>query len=257
VTTPADSPFHEEELAAYADGGLDPARRAVIESALAASPELRALLDEQRRAITAVRAANLETHAPMTLRERLAAPPRPAPARRQWRLGWVAGIASALAAIALLAVFVLPSGAGGPSVAEAAAAAARPATQPAPGPGGDKLLDRAVDGVAFPDYFSTFGWKATGSRTDTVDGRSATTVTYVKGSQTVQYAIVAGDSLDEPREGQVTNVEGTAVRILDSEGRRIATWQRKGHTCVLVTTSAAAPTLLELAAWRGKGSVDF
>jgi hypothetical protein len=257
VSTPADSPFEEEELAAYADGALGPARRAVVEQALAASPELRAALDDQRRAITAVRAANLETHAPMALRERLSAPARPAPARRQWRLGWVAGIASALAAVALLAVFVLPSGAGGPSVAEAAAAAARPATQPAPGPGGDKLLDISVDGVAFPDYAEKFGWKATGSRVDEVDGRSVTTVTYVKGAQTVQYAIVAGDALDAPKEGQVTNVEGTPVRLLDADGRRIATWQRKGRTCVLVSTSSNDATLRELAAWRGKGSVDF
>ncbi len=257
MTTPADNPFEEHELAAYADGVLDPQRRALVDEALAASPDLRAALDDQRRAITAVRAANLETHAPMALRERLATPPRQAPPRRQWRLGWVAGIASALAAIALLAVFVLPSRAGGPSVAEAAAAAVRPATEPAPGPGGDKLLDISVDGVAFPDYTGKFGWKATGSRTDDVDGRSVTTVTYVKGAQTIQYAIVAGEVLDAPTQGQVTNVEGTPVRLLDADGRRIATWQRKGRTCVLVTTSSNDATLRELAAWRGKGSVDF
>lgn len=257
VSTPADIPFAEHELAAYADGTLEGGRRAIVEAALAESAELRSNLADQRRSLTAIRAANLETHAPMALRERLASAPREAPARRSWRPGWFAGMAAALAAIAVLAVFLLPSGAGGPTVAEAAAAAARPATQAAPGPGGDKLLDISVDAVAFPDYAGKFGWKATGSRTDEVDGRAVTTVTYAKGSQTVRYAIVAGDALDAPSEGTVTDVEGTPVRVLDSDGRRVATWQRKGQTCVLVAQGVDDATLRELAAWRGQGSVDF
>lgn len=69
--TPPSEPTERElaDLAALADGSLAPARRAEVEAPVAASPERQALVDEQRRAIRAVRAAAVP--APLSLRERV------------------------------------------------------------------------------------------------------------------------------------------------------------------------------------------
>jgi anti-sigma factor RsiW len=59
------------ELAALADGSLDPARRAELEALVASSPELAALLEEQRRSLALTRDAARETSVPDELRTRI------------------------------------------------------------------------------------------------------------------------------------------------------------------------------------------
>jgi anti-sigma factor RsiW len=103
------------ELAALVDGELAPHRRAAVEAAVAASPELMRLLRAQREAARTIRAAAARIDAPESLRR--AIPPRPiagsttmntsghmewaAPApRTQW--WWLT--ARALGALATLAV---------------------------------------------------------------------------------------------------------------------------------------------------------
>src|SRR3954452_20172127 len=72
----------ERDLAALADGSLPPARRARVERAVAASPELQAELRDQCYALDAVRAAGAE-RAPAALRARVATVrPAPRPGRR-------------------------------------------------------------------------------------------------------------------------------------------------------------------------------
>ncbi len=56
-----------EELAALADGELPPARRAAVEAAVAASPELARLLQQVRVAAT-IRRATARIEAPQALR---------------------------------------------------------------------------------------------------------------------------------------------------------------------------------------------
>jgi hypothetical protein len=58
-----------EELAALADGELAPARRAAVQAAVAASPELAVLLATQLRVAAAVRSASARVRAPDRLRE--------------------------------------------------------------------------------------------------------------------------------------------------------------------------------------------
>lgn len=65
------------QLAALADGSLDPRRRSVVQARIAGSRELSALLAEQERAIALVRSAAAEIHAPSAVRARLAARRRP------------------------------------------------------------------------------------------------------------------------------------------------------------------------------------
>ncbi len=246
----------EEELAGLADGSLDPARREVVQAAVDGSPRLQAIVAVQRSVIDAVAAATVKVHATHDLRERLAVQaqaPQRSIARR--RLGWLGALAGVAAATLLVLVF-FPSGAGGPSVAKAAAVAALAPNQPAPKAAQDKLLETAVDGVQFPDYLAKFGWRAIGSRVDTVAGRPLTTVTYEKDGRRVSYAIVSGSALDVP-DGETVTVENTALRVLKSDGRSVVSWQRQGHTCVLVATGVDRATLTELAGWKGKGAIAF
>ncbi len=259
MATPDDSPIREEELAALADGTLDAARQARVLAAIKASPELAAAHAEQVRAMDAIRLANTHIEAPLGLRERLAAA-QSAPARApRRRFGWMAAVASAVAAVVLLTFVVLPGGAGGPTVAEAAAAVGRPPVAAAPpaDPDRDKLLDLAVDGIAFPDYAEKFGWTAIGTRTDTVEGRTITTVVYENDGRRVSYGIVEGDALDTPDDATTATVEGTTLRVLSADGKDIVTWERGDHTCVMVASGVPTKTLTELAGWKGKGSIDF
>ena len=69
---PGLSPEEQADLAALADGRLDPARRAAVEARLAAEPELAAaLLERQRVAVAAIARAVEETSAPLALRARI------------------------------------------------------------------------------------------------------------------------------------------------------------------------------------------
>jgi hypothetical protein len=241
------------DLAAAADGTLDPARQAEIEAMAAEDSELADALERQRRAVTLIRGATAEIHAPLALRERLEADrqrlARPR-ARRRW---FSVALAGAAAAAVLLAV-VLASP-GGPTVEDAAAFATAPPTAPAPAAEAAEL-DLSQDGLAFPAWTEKFGWEATGSRTDELDGRSTTTVFYEKDGKTLAYTIVGGDALDVP-EGTVVEAEGTPVTVFSDDGRLVATWERDGNTCVLSGDGVDQAKLAELAGWTGKGALAF
>jgi hypothetical protein len=90
-----DSP-DEAELAALADGTLDPERRAALEARLAASPELAERLAEQERAVAYAMSAAAQVEAPPALRARIEA-------RRGARRAWLPpGVALAGAAVAVV-----------------------------------------------------------------------------------------------------------------------------------------------------------
>jgi hypothetical protein len=244
----------EEELAALADGSLEPGRVADVEAMLQRSPELGVRLEEQRRAVGLVRGASATVEAPAGLRARIE--PRESPTRRR-RYAWAGGIAVAAAAAVLALVLVLPQNVGGPSIAQAAVLTIRPAVGPAPSASSQTLLDRDEDGVPFPNWAKKFEWNATGVRTDTLSGRQATTVFYEKAGKRIGYTIVAGDALDVPSDARTVLRQGTAVRLFTVDGRLVATWERRGRTCILSGPGVDAKTLAKLAAWKGKGSVPF
>lgn len=246
----------EEELAALADGSLDPERRLVVMRAVESDPALAAKLADQRRVLDALAAAQRTVEAPHSLRTRLAdTPARPAPARRGW-WAWAVGLA-AVAALAVGVVALLQRG-GTPTIDQTAQVASRFTTADPPAPGDPKLLDLAVEGVAFPDFSGKFGWRAVGSRTDTVEGRRVTTVTYANWGRRIGYSIVAGAALDVPDGARARDVDGVTVHVLPLDGMPAVTWRRKGHTCVMVGQPGMDPGILaELAAWKGKGAVDF
>jgi hypothetical protein len=250
----------DAELAQLLDGSLEPARAAELEAALGDR------IARMRAGRELAREAAASVAAPFELRRRVdalgsagapggsgRAAPRPALRRRRlalprWRpLAALAGVAAALA-IAL----VLATGSGAPTVTavlDAAGGAPAAAISPAGGP----LLPVEAEGVRFPDYAEKFGWRAAGQRTDEVDGRSVTTVTYARGGERVRYSIVVGDALDQP-DGANLEAEGTRLRRIGDANA--VTWERQGHTCVMAG-SAPLRTLAELAGWKAKGEVPF
>jgi hypothetical protein len=159
-------------------------------------------------------------------------------------------LAGAAAAAVLLAVVLAAP--GGPTVEDAAAFATAPATAPAPPAQGAELALQQ-DGIPFPAWTEKFGWEATGSRTDELDGRATTTVFYEKDGKTLAYTIVGGDALDVP-DGDVIEVKGTPVTVFDDDGRLVATWERDGNTCVLSGDGVDAAKLAELAGWVPQGA---
>ena len=247
----------DELLAALADGSLAPERRAELEARVAASDELRARLREQERAVQAIQAAAVP--APDRLRARVEAARRgrlPVPRRR---LGIATAVALA-AGVVLGVVLSLPSGSpGAPSVVEAAALTARAPTAPAPArdPRQPALLQARSDGVAFPDWGATLAWPSSGVRTDTLSGRTATTVFYRRGGRRVGYTIVSGRALARPAGARRSRYDGVEFRDFRLGARTVVTWRRQGHTCVLSGVGVPRRVLLLLAAWKDAGGVNF
>jgi hypothetical protein len=241
------------ELSALADGTLDPARRAEVEAHISASPELSALYERERRIVGALHQARESERAPAGLRARIEAsrPGKRTVARR--RFGYAGAMAGALAAIALAVVLALPSGApGGPSVSDAAALAARGVAQapPVPDPTNPGArLRQSVGDVYFPNWTTSFHWRAVGARTDKLDGRKAVTVYYDWKGERIAYTIVAAPALSQPA-AHSTWRDGTELRTLTKNGRVIVTWRRDGATCVLSGSGVTASVLQKLAAWK-------
>jgi len=245
------------DLARLADGSLQGHPRAQLEARLAGSPALRAALERQRAGVAALRGLDLE--APALLRTRIAAEaaPRSRPERRRG-LAFAAGLAGAIAAAALVALLVLPSGSRDPTVVEAARLAERPYTAPvAADPSNPKLLAANVEGVPFPNWSKEFGWRQAGIRSDRLGNREARTVLYEHDGKRIAYTIVSGDGIAAPSDASTTRRNGVNLHALSDGGRHVVTWWRDGRTCVLSASGVNGRELLKLASWKGDGAVPF
>jgi anti-sigma factor RsiW len=256
----------EAALAAYVDGNLDAEGRAGVEARAASDPSFAAALALQQEGRNAIVTAAEATGAPLALRARvegMATQGRRHGSRgpsARTRLGGIrwpgAGLIAGAVAAAVAAAIVLVG--GGPALGDVAAAALKPptaavATVPAQSP----LLREKVADVIFPNYFTKFGWKATGTRTDEIGGRHTRTVFYEKGGRRIAYTIVDGKALPWPDDASKATIEGTVLRALELDGRNVVTWRRGGHTCVLSSDDVPRAELLALAGWKAKGQVDF
>lgn len=241
----------ERDLTRLADGTLNASERRRVEQRVAGSAELQARLREQRKAVAATRSLHSLERAPLSLRME-----HRAFAARERRRVPLLGVGLAAVAAALVWTFVVLSGEPTAlTVARAATIATRPATAPVaePEPAGEQKTLPGVrgGGLPFPYWEDTFGWLATGTRTDRMDGRSLTTVFYRRGTQRIAYTIVGGGALP-PAEGTDTSVRaGTTLTSSISGGRLLVTWMRGGHTCVLSGAGVPLAALLRLATWRG------
>lgn len=243
----------ERELAALADGSLPAAKRVRVEEAVAASPQLQAIVAAQRRALAAIDAAAGE-RAPAALRARVELMREPAgrQSTARFRLPRLVP-AGALAAAAVVAALVITLGGGvsAPTVAQAAVLANRPASAPAPPeqPQTGTLARLKAAGLPFPYWADRFGFRAVGVRHDTLNGRPATTVFYRNGDQRVAYTIVSGGAIAPGATTHRTLWNRTLVWTLDAHGLRVATWHRQGHSCVLAARNVPFSTLVVLAGW--------
>src|SRR5437588_11645655 len=240
------------DLSALADGTIDPARRPEVEAHIAASPELSALYERERRVVEMLHHAAVTDRAPASLRARIEAQrPKPAALARR-RFGYAGALAGALAAVALGVALILPGGTpGSPSVSDAAALAIKGANQPAPVPRPDEPSGTIGDGIQdiyFPDWKGHFHAVAVGQRTDGLGGRPAVTVYYRWKGKMVAYTIVGMPALSQPN-ANVTHKNGVALRTLRIDGRTVVTWRRDGHTCVISGPGLTASDLQRLAAW--------
>ncbi len=258
-STEQPSPDRRElaDLSALADGTLDPARRQEVADRIAASPELSALYERERRVVAMLHQARVSERAPAGLRQRIDATRPSRAVRSRRRVLYGGGLAGALAVIALALALILPGSAPlAPSVSQAAALALRgPAgPPPAPDPSAPSVkLGRDVQEVYFPNWERRFGWVATGQRSDVIGGRSAATVYYRwHARDLLAYTIVSAPALGQPA-ASVRWLNGTELRTLTIGGRLVVTWRRAGHTCVLSATGVPASVLQMLASWQAPG----
>ncbi len=241
------------ELSALADGSLDQRRRTQAQARIAASPELRAAYERERRAVQAVEQVTATTRAPASLRARVQAQPAGKAAGWRWRGRHLAVAATGLAAAALLIFLVLPSGApGGPSVSRAAALAVRgPSSHAPPSDPRDPeaRLDQRVGRAYFPNWLASLGWAAVGQRSDELASRRIITVYYQGHNTTVAYSIVGGPALAPPA-GKRVRQGGVSMRTFSLNGRLVVSWRRGGHTCLLSGMGVTDAELEQLASWQ-------
>ena len=96
-----------------------------------------------------------------------------------------------------------------------------------------------------------------GTRTDEIGGRETKTVFYRKEGRRIAYTIVEGEQLAWPPGSDKAEQRGHQAAHLQDGDRTVVTWRRNGRTCVLSATNVPADQLLELAAWKGQGAVEF
>jgi hypothetical protein len=178
-------------------------------------------------------------------------------ASRRTRLrAWAAGGAVAVALVALAAALVVVlAPASGPSVLDAAALAGRGPEAPAPArdPADPDALALSVEGVAFPAW-SEERWRATGKRSDTLEGRRAATVYYSgAGAARLAYTIVGGGALEWPEGSRRTVRDGLEVRLLRRPGGVVATWREQGHQCVISAPASVPDGVVLTLATRAGG----
>ncbi|HYB27137.1 MAG TPA: hypothetical protein VEF89_11030 [Solirubrobacteraceae bacterium] len=252
----------ERDLARLADGTLAGPRRELAEWLVARSPALQRRLSEQRWVVAATRAAAQRERAPLSVRMRhRALSARPARRRARWLTPRRLGLGLGAPAVTLATILALIAGGEpGLTVAQAATLAARPAVATvAEPPDGRVTLPRLrAAGLPFPYWEDRFGWRATGARTDRIDGRVMTTVFYRRGAQRIAYTIVSGKPLATGAGVRtLTRARTQLASFSTAGGQRVVTWLRQGHTCVLSGRDVPAAALFQLAAWRAHGRIPY
>jgi hypothetical protein len=166
-----------------------------------------------------------------------------APRRRRARRPLIAlagGFAAAAAAV--LVIVLAGAAAKPPSVVRVSQIALERATAPAP-----RSLVAAGTTIPFP-HWSGRGWPSRGTRRDSIGGRTVTTEFYSSYPDgKFGYAIVSGAPLRWGAGEHAVLRDGSRYRLISGDGAQIVAWVQEGHTCLLVSRSVPAATLLALA----------
>jgi hypothetical protein len=172
-----------------------------------------------------------------------------APRARSRRRPLIALAGGFAAAIALAIAIVLVGGSQPPTLLRVSQIALARATAPAP-----RSLVAAGTTIPFPQW-SGRGWPSRGTRSDSVDGRTVTTEFYSSyPNGALGYAIVSGAPLHWGAGERTLTRAGSHYRLISNAGAQIVAWVQDGHTCMLVSRSASAATLLALAAAQDRAA---
>ncbi len=178
--------------------------------------------------------------------------------RRLTRGGLTLGLAAAtVTAVVVLALILAGGGTHKLSVREVASKTLLAATTAPPreNPHLRSTLTASVDGLRFPYWKGHFGWRASGSRGDTVDGQAVKTVFYADArGQRIGYAITAGERAHAAIGGEVVRRQGRPYWLWHDHGVASVVWLRSGHLCVVAGRGVASSTLLALASWDESAS---
>ena len=131
-----------------------------------------------------------------------------------------------------------------PSLGQVAALSGRGPAGPAPRPlpsASTTLLTAAVGSLHFPNWQADGGWRSSGERTDTVEGRTVKTVFYTHGGMRLGYSIVASPALAG------SPASSSTYTVLQNGSRVTVVWTVAGHTCTLTGTGSNAEALWHLA----------
>jgi hypothetical protein len=208
------------------------------------------LPEREQRVVDLLTQARVSTRAPDSLRAQVEATRQgPAKQRRTGRSmglpSWRLGVAGAMAVVAAALVITLGSGTTAtPSLAQVAALSGRGPAGPAPGPlpsASTTLLTASVGSLHFPNWWAHGGWRSSGERTDTIDGRTVRTVFYTHAGTRLAYSIVASPVLWGSR------VANSRYVVLQVGSRVTVVWTDRGHTCALTGAGASAESLWSLA----------
>jgi hypothetical protein len=187
------------------------------------------------------------------------AAPRSRP-RLRLRLPLLPALGGAVAtAAAAVAIVLATTGGGGAALTVASASAPTLANAtgaaPAESTTDHARLTAAVQGVAFPYWEDSLGWRTVGARQDRIGGRDVGTVYYMDAQgRRIGYAIVAGTA-PAISGGTVWHHRGTEYRVLRLHGAQAIAWLRDGHLCIVSGRGVDSATLLHLASWAGHGQV--
>jgi hypothetical protein len=166
----------------------------------------------------------------------------------------------ALAAVAIAALVIALSAGESQTLTlrQASALTVSQATDAAPreSPSAHGKLTADVEGVAFPYWEDSFGWRSTGMRTDRIAGRTVTTVYYSDRGRRIGYAIVGGPGAPRVHASTVVWRGGRPYTVTSVDGRPVITWLRDGHLCVVSGSGVDSATLLALASWQDHGSLS-
>jgi hypothetical protein len=226
------------DLAALADGSLPPERRKEVEERVAASPRLQLLLLEQRAALREIRAHQVP--APPRLHGAVERLSRRRPRSRYRVAVPLATAAAALAAAAVLVALPGPEHTP-PTLTQVAALATRAPTAPTPVEG-----RAAAWGLEYPDLSREYRWRASGSRTDRLHGRTARTVFYRKDGHRIAYTIVSRGSVRVPKGTRSWRRKGRPWYAFADDGRTVVAWEREGHMCVVSASGLDGRALVRM-----------
>lgn len=226
----------------------------------------RELPEREQRVVELLAQARTGARAPDSLRVGVAALSHHHSSLPRRLLHWstdLGVVVASLVAVIVLGVVLLTRGpsrrATQADVLALASFATRSATGPAPAP--DRahpatLLRASVAGLPFPNWQANGGWRASGVRTDAIDGRRVVTVYYRHGAQRLAYSVAAPPAFPwTARPGRYVSLTfprastwAGGTRSGQTRDRHTVVWWYEGHTCSLSAVGISAGSLWQLAA---------